>query len=140
VSAATALVANDSRQPRADFSVAELLLPGDRYYTLTDTRSGRATVYRLSVRSESATELTVEVDNVDPIKQWGITLYAPGGVDTLYFLRQRGTGRWAYYSVTRLLPASFLATGHEKSYINRAVASYRHVVGIATNTEPPAAP
>jgi len=139
VSAAAALVSSDSRQPRADFSLAELLAPGDRYYSLTDTRSGHATVYRLRVHSPRATELTVDSANVDPIKQWGITLYAPGGLHTLYILQQRAPGIWAYYSVTRLLPGSFLAAGHDNSYINRAVALYRHLVGIPTNTEPPAA-
>ena len=138
VSAAAAIVSNDSRQPRADFSLAELLAPGDRYYSLTDTRSGRATVYRLRVRTPRSTELTVDIANVDPIKQWGITLYAPDGLHTLYILRQRVPGIWAYYSITRLLPASFLAEGHDKSYINRAVALYRHLVGVPTNTEPPA--
>lgn len=139
VSAAAAIVSSDSRQPRADFSLAELLAPGDRYYSLTDTRSGRPTVYRLRVRSPRSTELTVDIANVDPIKQWGITLYAPDGLRTLYILQQRAPGIWAYYSITRLLPGSFLAEGHDKSYINRAVALYRHLVGIPTNTEPPAA-
>jgi hypothetical protein len=146
VSAAAAVVSPDSRLARADFSLAELLAPADRYYSLTDTRSGHAVVYRLRVRSPRAspedpwaTELTVDIANVDPIKQWGITLYAPGGLHTLYLLQQRAGGTWSYYSITRLLPSSFLAAGHDKSYINRAVALYRHVVGIPTNTEPPAA-
>jgi hypothetical protein len=82
----------------------------------------------------------VAISNVDPIKQWGITLYAADGVSSLYFLKQRSPDVWAYYSITRLLPNSFLAQGHEKSYINRAVALYRHIVGIATATQPPAAP
>jgi hypothetical protein len=139
VSAAAAVVSPDSRLARADFSLAELLAPADRYYSLTDTRSGHAVVYRLRVRSPRAAELTVDIANVDPIKQWGITLYAPGGLHTLYLLQQRSSGTWSYYSITRLLPSSFLAGGHDKSYINRAVALYRHLVGIPTNTEPPAA-
>ena len=139
VSAAAAVVSPNSRQPRADFSPTELLAPGDKYYSMTDTRSGRATVYRLRVRSPRAAELTVDIVNVDPVKQWAITLYAPGGVHTLYLLQQRAPGTWSYYSITRLLPDTFLAEGHDKSYINRAVALYRHLVGIPTNTEPPAA-
>jgi hypothetical protein len=139
VSAAVAIVSPEARQPRADFSAAELLAPGDRYYSLTDSRLGRSTVYRLRVRSSRVTELTVDIANVDPIKQWGITLYAPGGLHTLYLLEQRAPGTWSYYSITRLRPDSFLAEGHDKSYINRAVALYRYLVGIPTNIEPPAA-
>jgi hypothetical protein len=139
VSSAAALVSTNTRQPRTDFSLAELLAPGDRYYSLTDTRSGRATVYRLRVWLRQPTQLAVDSANIDPIKRWGITLYAPGGLHTLYFLEQRAPGVWSYYSVTRLLPNNFLAAGHDKSYINRAVALYRYLVGIPTNTEPPAA-
>ena len=84
--------------------------------------------------------VVVETSNVDAIKQWGITLYAADGLNTLYFLDERSPGVWAYYSITRVLPASFLAEGHEKSYINRAVALYRHYMRLPTNTEPPSAP
>jgi len=80
-----------------------------------------------------------EITNVDAIKQWGITLYAPGGLHTLYFLKKQSPDIWAYYSITRVLPNSFLAEGHDKSYINRAVALYRYIVGLQTDAEPPSA-
>jgi len=84
--------------------------------------------------------VVVETSNVDAIKWWGITLYAADGLDTWYFLGERSPGVWDYYSITRVLPASFLAKGHEKSYINRAVALYRHYMRLPTDTEPPSAP
>jgi hypothetical protein len=84
--------------------------------------------------------VVVESANVDAIRQWGITLYAPGGLHTLYFLKKQSPGVWAFYSITRLLPNSLLAQGHEKSLVNRAVALYRHIVGLPTDAEPPAAP
>lgn len=140
VSSASALVSASTRSSRTDFSLAELLTDEDRYYSMTDTRSGRAVTYRLRVRQSEPAGLVVAISNVDAIKQWGITLYAPDGASSLYLLKKRSPDVWAYYSITRLLPNSFLAQGHEKSYINRAVALYRHIVGIATNTEPPSAP
>jgi hypothetical protein len=140
VSSAGAIVSPSTRSARADYSLAELLTEEDRYYSMTDTRSGRAVTYRLRVRQSQPGELVVAISNVDPIKQWGITLYAADGVSSLYFLEKRSPDVWAYYAITRLLPNSFLAQGHEKSYINRAVALYRHIVGIATATEPPSAP
>jgi hypothetical protein len=61
-------------------------------------------------------------------------------VHTVYYLAERAPGRWAYSSITRIVPASFLAQGHEKSYVNRAIALYRHYMHIPTDQDPPAAP
>ena len=125
---------------RADFSAAELASGQDRYYETTDTRSGRSITYRLRLRLNQPGSLVIETANVEAIKEWGLTFYAPEGLHTLYFLNERAPGVWAYYSVTRALPRNFLAEGHEKSYINRAVALYRHYLSLPTNAEPPAAP
>jgi hypothetical protein len=140
VSSAFAVASATSRLPRADYSLAELLTGEDWYYSMTDTRSGRAVTYRLRLWQRLPTDLVVEVANVDAIKQWGITLYAPGGLHSLYLLRKQSPDIWTYYSITRVLPNSFLAVGHDKSYINRAVALYRHIVGLPTDAEPPSAP
>jgi hypothetical protein len=140
VSSASAIPGPESTKQRADFSVAELVTGDHLYYTITDTRSGRANSYRLRVREAQAGRVVVETSNTKAIKEWGVTLYAPDGLHTVYFLNERSPGVWAYYSITRVLPASLLATGHEKSYINRAVALYRHYMRLATDAEPPAAP
>jgi hypothetical protein len=134
---ATSAVNSDAK-PRSDYSVAELSAGSDRYYRIADSRSGHDIVYRLKLRSSRPGSLVVETANLEPIKQWGLTFYAAGGLQTLYFLNERAPGVWAYYSITRVLPNSFLAGGHEKSYINRAVALYRHYASIPTNAEPPA--
>jgi hypothetical protein len=139
VLSASAIASVNSRLPRADYSLAELVTGEDRFYSMTDSRSGRAVTYRLRLSQSQPTGLVVDIANVDAIKQWGITLYAPGGLHTLYFLQKRAPDILAYYSITRVLPNSFLAEGHEKSYINRAVAVYRHIVGLRTDAEPPAA-
>jgi hypothetical protein len=140
VLSASAIASSNATTPRADYSLAELVTGEDRYYSVTDSRSGRAVTYRLRLWPSQPTGLVVEIANVDAIKQWGITLYAPGGLHTLYFLRKQSPAAWAYYSITRILPNSFLAEGHDKSFINRAVAVYRHIVGLPTDAEPPSAP
>ena len=94
---------------------------------------------RLRKRLSQPGRLVVETANVDAIRKWGLTLYAPEDVDTLYFLSERSPGVWAYYSITRVLPNSVLAEGHDESFINRAVALYRHYMGLPTDAEPPAA-
>lgn len=140
VSSASAIVGPRSTQPRADYSAAELATGDDRYYRITDTRSGHAITYRLRLRATQQGRVVVQTSNVDAIKEWGITLYAADGLDTWYFLDERAPGVWAYYSITRVLRANFLAEGHEKSYINRAVALYRHYMRLPTDTEPRSAP
>jgi hypothetical protein len=137
VSSASAIVGT---QPRADYSPGELTTNDARYYQITDTRSGHAVTYQLRLWEAQQGRVVVETSNVDGIRWWGITLYAADGLDTWYFLRQRSPGLWGYYSITRVLPASFLAEGHEKSYINRAVALYRHYMRLPTDIEPPSAP
>jgi hypothetical protein len=140
VSAASAIAASDSTRLRADYSPAELAAGSDLYYRVADTRSGHATTYRLRLLENEHGRVVVETSNVEAIKQWGITLYAPKGLDTWYVLNERAPSVWAYYSITRILPASFLAEGHEKSFINRAVALYRHYLRLPTDAEPPSAP
>lgn len=140
VSSASALAGTTPAQPRPDYSPAELATGDDRYYSITDTRSGHATKYRLRLREGRPGHVVVETSNIDAIKQWGITLYAANGLDTLYFLDERSPGVWTYYSITRVLPASAIVAGHQKSYINRATALYRHYVHLPTDAEPPSVP
>lgn len=140
VSSARATTAASPSKPRADYSAAELATGQDRYYETTDTRSGRSVAYRLRLLLNQPDRVVIETANVEAIRKWGLTVYGPEGLDTLYFLTERSPGVWAYYSITRVLPRSFFAEGHAKSYINRAVALYRHYVSLPTNAEPPSAP
>jgi len=140
VTSAHATTTARSTEPRVDYSAAELATGQDRFYATTDTRSGRSVAYRLRLLVDQPGRIVVETANVEAIKEWGLTIYGPEGLHTLYFLSERSPGVWAYYSITRVLPRSFLAEGHEKSYINRAVALYRHYVSLPTNAEPPSAP
>jgi len=140
VSSAAAIAGTNSTQPRPDYSLNDLATGENRYYQIADSRSGRGTTYRLRLRETEPGRIVVETSNTEVVKQWGITLYPANGLNTLYFLNQRSPGVWAYYSVTRVLPASLLAEGHEKSYINRAVALYRYYMHLPTDAEPPSAP
>jgi hypothetical protein len=56
-------------------------------------------------------------------------------------VEQRGPGLWGYYSLSRTgKNASRLVGGHDGSYVNRAVAFYRHFIGVPGDRDPPAAP
>jgi len=69
-----------------------------------------------------------------------ITLFQPGEMQSIYFLDRESENVWRYYSIVRTgTNANRLITGNESSAVNRAVAFYRHLVGIPTGQEPPAA-
>jgi hypothetical protein len=138
VSAAFAVNATDANQPRADYGSAELV-GSPRFYRVTDTRTYDPVNYSLEIHPAPHGQILAETTNIDPIKKWGITLYRRDGLHTLYFLNERSPGVWSYYSITRVVPATFLARGHEKSYVNRAIALYRHYLRLPTTADPPAA-
>jgi hypothetical protein len=61
-------------------------------------------------------------------------------MQSIYFLDRESDGVWRYYGMVRTgKNASRLTAGNASSAINRAVAFYRHFVGIPTAQEPPAA-
>ena len=94
----------------------------------------------MRVRESTDERIVIETENVAPVRWWAVTLFPPGALRTVYILEQRSTGIWSYYALTKVAGGSWLVAGHEKSYINRVVALYRHLAGIPTDQEPPAAP
>jgi hypothetical protein len=69
-----------------------------------------------------------------------LRLFEPGQVQSIYYLERDAGGLWRFYSIARSSgKAATLLPGHEASAINRAVAFYRHLVGIPMDQEPPAA-
>jgi len=129
--------ANDQR--REDFSSNEVSGGGPVYFQQSDNLSGRAT-YRLRVTSVSSERLVFETENISTLRYLLVPLFQPGEIQSIYFLQQESPGVWCYYNLTRMgKNASRLATGHDASSINRAVAFFRHWAGIPTDQEPPAA-
>jgi hypothetical protein len=137
ISAAFAVDLADSVKRRADYSVSELSTGTSHYYRVTDTRTYNDINYRLQFRPSSPDEIVVETTNVDRIEKWGLTLYNVDGLHTLYFLNERSPGVWAYYSITRAAAETFLAKGHDRSYVNRAVALFQYYMGLPLTGDPP---
>jgi hypothetical protein len=140
LTAVTALTNQVSCQPRGDFTTTEIESGQDLYLAQTDSRSTNEVIYRMRLRGSDSQHFVIETENVTPVRWWALTLYKPGDLYSLHFLDQRSPGIWSYYSLTRIDGGRWLITGHEKSYINRAVALYRHFAGIPTDLEPPPAP
>jgi hypothetical protein len=138
---ASALEGSDPAKRRPDFSAPEMSTGTELYFAQHDNRSTGDVVYRLRIREIAPDRLVVETENVSTVRYLLVPLAGPGDLQALYFLEYLASGEWGYYSLARTgTGASALLTGHEASYVNRAVALFRHLAGLPTDQEPPAAP
>ena len=136
---AHAVAASQPTQRREDFTPDEMKEGKVLYLEQADNLSGAA-IYRMHIAEVSADRLVFDVENVSVMRYLFLTLFHPGEMQSIYFLDRESDNVWRYYSIARTgRNASRLATGHEASSINRAVAFYRSLAGIPTDQEPPAA-
>jgi hypothetical protein len=138
VTDAAALVGADPARRRPDFAPAELAEGSSLYFVQADSRSSRQVVYRMRVLEKQPDRLVVAVDNATPVRLLLLTLFAPGDLQSTFFLeRLSGADVWSYYGLWGVR-TNALTSGHEGSSVNRAVAMFRHIAGIPTDQEPPA--
>ena len=139
ITSATALEGSTGGHHRKDFSPDELSAGRTLYFEQEDNLTGKAT-YQLQVRSVSPDRMVFDTTNISTMRYMFLPIFHPGEVQSIYFLDHEDDDVWRFYSMSRTGPkASSLATGHDASSINRAVALYRHLAGIPTDQEPPAA-
>jgi hypothetical protein len=137
---AWALSRADPRSRRPDFLAAEMTAGSELYYWQNDSRSGKI-VQRMTVRERSPARVVVAIENLTPVRFFILTLFEPGALQSVEFVELVSPGVWGVYLLPRTSEgASALVGGHEASYVNRAVAIYRHLAGIPTDEEPPVAP
>ena len=136
---AYALSTDDPDSRRGDFSAGELV-PGNVLYFLREPNSPiGATVFRMAVLERGADRVVFKVENSSPIRLFRIPVLEPGEQELLVFLERESGDVWRFYSLTRM--GEGLAWGARErmpSYVNRAVAEFRHLAGIPTDNEPPA--
>lgn len=137
---AFALTGPDNKSRRGDFSASEFVKGADLYYWDSDTRTGPA-VYRFRVLENTADRVAVTNENVTPMRRFFFTLFKPGDFQSLLIIQRVSSGTFGAFILHRSGEgASSLTTGHDKSYVNRAVALFRQLAGMKTNEDPPAAP
>jgi hypothetical protein len=137
---ASALSRPDPRSRRSDFLAAEMTAGRELYYWENDSRSGKI-IHRMTVRERSPVRVVIATENVTPVRFSFVTLFEPGALQSVEFVDRVSPGAWGVYLLTRTDEGmSAFAGGHEASYVNRAVAIYRHLARIPTDQEPPAAP
>ena len=136
----SALTGPDANSRRRDFSPAELVKGADLYYWEDDVRTGPA-IYRLRVSESTPERFVMSSDNVTTIRQFWFTLFQPGALQSVLTMERVAPGLFGVSVLTRSgQGASLLTSGHDSSFVNRAAALYRHLAGIRTDQEPPAAP
>jgi hypothetical protein len=139
VADAYALSDSQSGQRRPDFSVNELTPGKSFYFAQTDNLVGKTT-YRMNILEVDATRIVFDVENVSTVRYHLIPVFRPSELQTIYFLDRESDNVWRFYSMLREgKNSSRLIAGNQSSSVNRAVAFYRHIVGIPSNQEPPAA-
>jgi hypothetical protein len=137
VTDATALTPQGKR--RADFAAADIASGADLYFEQQDNRSSRPVTYRMHVVAFTPDRLEVSLENTTAVRVFGIPVFDPGDLKSLYIL-QRRSGGWGYYSLSIMANPGFWGSGSRPSFVNRATAFYRHFIGLPTDQEPPAAP
>jgi hypothetical protein len=141
VTRATALSRPDPKAIRPDFTAAEVASGQPLYFAQRDNRSSAPVVYRMIGRALKPDSFMIEVENVTPVRFYLLPIFPIGGLRVVYLLERAGDESWSYYSLTAVdRRASSLALDNDRSFINRAVAAYRHTAGIQTDQEPPPAP
>jgi len=136
---AYALTGSQYDQRRTDFTANELLAGKAFYFEQIDNLSGKTT-YRMNVLEASANRVVFEVENVSTMRYHFIPVFHPSELQSIYFFDRESDKIWRYYSILREgKNSSRLVAGNEASSVNRAVAFYRHLVGIPSNQEPPVA-
>jgi uncharacterized protein DUF6675 len=136
---AYALTALRPDKRREDFTPDEMKEGNVLYFEQVDNLSGKA-IYRMHIAKASADRLVFDVENVSTMRYLFIPIFHPGETQSICFLDRESDDVWRYYSIVRTgKGANRLIVGNESSAVNRAVAFYRHVAGIPTDQEPPAA-
>ena len=136
---AHALTGLQPSQRREDFTPGEMTEGKILYFEQVDNLSGKA-IYRMHIAEASADRLVIDVENVSTMHYLFIPLFHPGELQSIYFLDRESENVWRYYSIVRTgMNANRMIAGNESSAVNRAVAFYRHFVGIPADREPPAA-
>ena len=136
---AYALTDLQTSQRRGDFTPDEMKEGKVLYFKQVDNLSGKA-IYRMHIAEVSAGRIVFDVENSSTMRYLFIPIFQPGEMQSIYFLDRESDNVWRYYSIMRTgKDASQLIAGNRSSSVNRAVAFYRHLVGIPTDQEPPAA-
>jgi hypothetical protein len=130
ITSASALDSPDGGHSRGDFTLAEMKSGAELYFAQQDNRTSEEVVYRMKVSGLTADGFIVAVENVTPVRSFMLTLFDPGDLQSVHFVKREASGVFRYYGLAFAGEslASSLALP-EASYVNRALALYGHLSG-----------
>jgi len=134
---AAALDGSNHQQRRADFTLPELKSGSELYFLQKDNRSADPVIYRMRVTAIEPNRLVVAIENVSAVSLFVFTLFYPGDLKSTYIFKKVSQAGWGFYSLSGVRESAAVIGNHEASYLNRAAAIYRHLVGISGDQEPP---
>lgn len=137
---AAALDRTDHQRRRADFALSELKPGADLYFLQQDNRASGAVTYRMRVQSIEPERLVVTIENVGTVWLLIFPIYDPGDLQSSFIMRKIAPGSWGYYSLSGVRENRLLPGNGDASYLNRAAAIYRHLIGVPGDRDPPLAP
>ena len=138
ISEAFALEDPTADSARPDFTAKEILSGRTLYFAMDETRSTGLNVFSLTVQLTRPDRLLVKIMNLTPIHLMYITLSEPRSLLSVHFIERLEPDVWGYYGLSAVQNGSIKR--HEKSFINRAAAFYRFLVGEPATKRPPLAP
>ncbi len=127
--------ASDVRRP--DFNAPEMLRGHPLYFMQNDSRSSGPNTYSLTVREMGPNRFVATISNVTAIRFAFVTLFEPQALVSVHFFDRTEDGAWAYYGISAARAG--IGAGNAKSFVNRAAAYYRFLIGVAADSEPPLA-
>jgi hypothetical protein len=130
ITSASALDSPDGGHSRGDFTLAEMKSGKELYFAQQDNRTSEEVVYRMKVSDLGADGFVVAVENVTPVRSFMLTLFDPGDLQSVHFVKRESPGVFRFYGLAFAGEslASSLALP-EASYVNRALALYGHLSG-----------
>ena len=137
VNDASALASPDPLSRRDDFKAGDMNKGARLYYRETD-EADREAVYRLDVMANSSDSLVLANENITPIKRFVFTIFKPSTLQSVLILQRLSANTFGVYMLNRTdKGASSLSDGHEKTYVNHALALYRKLAGVKPDLETP---
>jgi hypothetical protein len=138
--ASAALTGPDPGSRRPDFQPAEFVKGARLYFVQDDMEALGPIVHELTVRERSAERIVLTTRNVNKGRAYFLPVIDPGGLEGFFMVEREAGSIWRYYSLTRvhlLIPDAMAPP--PKDHLNKAVALFRFLAGMPTDTEPPAA-
>jgi len=134
---AAALDLSNHQERRSDFTLSELKSGADLYFVQKDNRSSQPVIYRMRITAIEPNRLIVTIGNVSAVTLFVFTLFDPGDLESTYIFKKVSPTSWSFYSLSGVRERAAVIGNHEASYLSRAAAIYRHLIGVPGDQEPP---